>query len=180
MGVRGKKTSVAALRDFIYLSSKDCKLSLARYLWSPQEVARNVLQQVRHSKAVPDPSAFEEKLVDEEARTALSRLPSYEARILRQLADSTSAFWVSQSTSSEINSLVEYPIKTVVLVIKPPGSHLEIEIKRAGVRGKNPMSAVYSRNGGVVPPSHHLHGGSMGHLLRWEVMHGAMLSRLYR
>src|SRR5262249_32487194 len=49
-----------------------------------------------------------------------------------------------------------------------------------GVRGKHPLSAVYERNGGVVPPSHHLNGGSMGHLLRWETRQGAYLSRVYR
>ncbi len=88
-------------------------------------------------------------------------------------------FWVSDETSSAINSLVEYPLTTVVLVIKPPGSHYEFELKRAGRRG-NPLSVVFGRNGNRVPASHRLDGGSMQWLLRYEAGNGAKFSSIYR
>ena len=72
-------------------------------------------------------------------------MPDYEARILRLLTRDSLAYWVADATSSEINSLVEYPLTTVVLVLKLPGSHVELEIKRAGGRGVNPLGVVSSR-----------------------------------
>src|SRR5262249_51541917 len=75
---------------------------------------------------------------------------------------------------------IEYPLGTVVMTIKPPGSDEEIEIKRTGVPGAFPLSIIYERDGYVVPPSHHLHGGSMEHLLGVEASQSSVLSRLYR
>ena len=66
-----------------------------------------------------------------------------------------------------------------MLVIKPPGSHYEFEIKRAGRKG-NPLSVVFTRNGNRVPASHRLDGGSMQWLLRYEANHGSRLSFIYR
>src|SRR4030095_12023236 len=83
-------------------------------------------------------------------------------------------------TSSEINSLVEYPTTTVVLVVKPPGSDVEFEIKRAGRRGDHPLNVVYARNGYTVPPSHRLDGGSMQSLLRYEANSGSKFGAIYR
>ena len=81
-------------------------------------------------------------------------------------------YWVSDATSSRINSLVEYPLTTVVLVIKPPGSELEFELKRAGRKGDNPFTVVFRRPGYRVAPSHRLDGGSMQWLLRYEARSG--------
>ena len=67
----------------------------------------------------------------------------------------------------------------MVLVIKPPGSHFEFELKRAGRRG-NPLSVVFGRNGNRVPASHRLDGGSMQWLLRYEAGNGAKFSSIYR
>ena len=74
-----------------------------------------------------------------------------------------SAYWVTDDTPSELNSLVEYPVGTVVLVVKPPGSHHEFELKRVGRRGDHPLS-VRSH----VPASHRLDGGSMLSSLQWD------------
>ena len=88
--------------------------------------------------------------------------------------------WVAEATPGEINSLVEYPLGSVVLVIKPPGSDVEIEIKRAGIRGPRPFDVKIWRNGKRVPRSHHLQGGSMVHLLQWESCQSGFFSRVYR
>ena len=87
---------------------------------------------------------------------------------------------MSDATSSRINSLVEYPLTTVVLVIKPPGSGLEFEVKRAGRKGSNPLSVVFRRTRNRVPPSHRLDASSMQWLLRYEARSAAKLSAVYR
>jgi hypothetical protein len=76
--------------------------------------------------------------------------------------------------------MVEYPLNTVVVVVKLPGSHFEFEIKRAGIRGRRPLDVVYEREGWEVPSTHRLHAGSMAYYLRWEAKVAANLSKLYR
>ena len=88
---------------------------------------------------------------------------------------------MSEKTSSRLNSLVEYPLYTVVLVIKPPGSEIEFEIKRAGLRGENSLDIVCLATVTRVPPSHRLSGGSMQWLLRYETRcRACRLVRAYR
>src|SRR4029077_4215749 len=89
-------------------------------------------------------------------------------------------YWVSDSTSAKINSLVEYPLTTVVLVAQPPGSDIEFEIKRAGLRGPQSLNVVCIRDGAGVPPSHRLDGGNMQWLLRHEAHSASRLSLIYR
>ena len=89
-------------------------------------------------------------------------------------------FWAGDETSARLNALVEQPIGTVVLTIKPPGSSLEIEIKRAGRRAGRPLAIVHDRDGRPVPPSHRLDGGSAADMLQWEAGHAACLAKTYR
>jgi hypothetical protein len=177
--MHGPEISHDAVRDFIALSRRDCKLALARYLFTPDEIVDRVLNQVRVSEGVKDIDVTQPRYVDAELSFALSQLPEFEARILQRLCHGAKIYWVSDATSSEINSLVEYPLSTVVLVIKPPGSHYEFEVKRAGRRG-NPLGVVFTRNGNRVPASHRLDGGSMQFLLRYEAQNASMFSFIYR
>lgn len=178
--IKGHGTTGAALRDFIELSRRDCKLSLARYLFTPAEVVDEILRQVQATAGVTDLDPSQLPFVDDETRRTLNLLPEFEARILRGLCKTSSIFWVSEATSSRINSLVEYPTTTVVLVIKPPGSDIEFEIKRAGLRGPHSLNVVYARDGYTVPPSHRLDGGSMQYLLRVEAHSACKLGVIYR
>lgn len=181
-GLQRKRTA-GALRDVLLYARKECKLVLARYLFGPEEVAERILAQVRTSRGVPSPFAETPSHIREEAQRALSALPEYEARILDRLSrlgGGHPIYWVTDRTSSEINSLVEYPLGTVVLVIKPPGSDLEIEIKRAGCRGDRLLGIVFDRDGAPVPPSHRLAGGSMGSSLKYEARSSSALAGLYR
>ena len=177
--LHGKIANDTGVREFIELSRRECKLTLARYLFTPEEIVARVLQQVRVSEGVTDIDVARPRYVDSEIAHFLDRLPEFEARILRLLCEDTKIYWVADKTSSAINSLVEYPLTTVVLVIKPPGSHLEFELKRAGRRG-NPLGVVFGRNGYRVPASHRLDGGSMQWLLRYEASNGAKFSSIYR
>ena len=174
--IDGSRTDEAAIRDFIKLSRNDCKLSLARYLFTPEDVVDEILQQLHVTSGVKDLSISQ----SDEFSRATSSLPDYEADILRRLCAASNIYWVSEKTTSEINSLVEYPLTTVVLVIKPPGSEIEIEIKRAGRRGPYPLNVVYSRNGYKVPPSHRLDGGDMLWLLQYEALAARKLAGIYR
>ncbi len=177
--MHGKQSYDADVREFIELARRDCKLTLARYLFTPEEIVARVLKQVRVSEGVKDIDVDQPRYVDVELSYALNRLPEFEASILRLLSQDARVYWVAESTSSTINSLVEYPLTTVVLVIKPPGSHFELELKRAGRRG-NPLNVVFRRNNYRVPASHRLDGGSMQWLLRYEATSASRLSFMYR
>ena len=109
----------------------------------------------------------------------ISDLPEFEASILRELCSETRIYWVADDTPSRLNSLVEYPLGTVVLVVKPPGSHYEFQLKRAGRKGAHPLSAVMERNGRHVPPSHRLDGGSMLPALQWDMVKTSVYNSIY-
>jgi len=177
--MHGKKSYDAEVREFVQLARRECKLTLARYLFTPEEIVERVLKQVRVSEGVKDIDVARPRYVDTELSHVLSRLPDFEARILQLLSQSAKVYWVNDATSSEINSLVEYPLTTVVLVIKPPGSHFEFELKRAGRRG-NPLGVVFTRGGNRVPASHRLDGGSMQWLLRYEATNASRMNFMYR
>jgi hypothetical protein len=176
-GIRGKQMGV---REFVELSHRDCKLTLARYLFTPDDVMREVIRHLRVTDGVRDVDVAQPRYLDAEIRHNLAMLPDYEAGILQRICAGSKVYWVADHTSSTINSLVEYPLSTVVLVIKPPGSNLEFELKRAGRKGANSLSVVFNRNGNRVPASHRLDGGSMQWLLRYEARSGSKLSSIYR
>src|SRR6266571_5889665 len=178
--IRGRKTPDTALRYFWECSRHDCRLSLARYLFTPEEVVDEIIKQLQVTAGVQDHDAERPRFVDDEIARGLSRLPDFERTILKRICESSNVYWVSETTNSKINSLVEYPLATVVLVIKPPGSDIEFEIKRAGRRDHNLLNVVYAREGYTVPPSHRLDGGSMQWLLRFEANAASKLSLIYR
>ncbi|MDQ2921519.1 MAG: hypothetical protein M3R52_07915 [Acidobacteriota bacterium] len=178
--MRGWKTSDAGLSDFIDLSRQECKLTLARHLFTPEEVVDQILRQVAVSNGAKDLDSSQPLFVETEAEHGISRLPEFEASILKKLCASSRIYWVSEATPSQINSLVEYPLTTVALVIKPPGSHVEFEFKRAGKRGPFSLNVVNARNGCDVAPSHRLDGGNMLWLLRHEAKAAARLGLIYR
>lgn len=178
--IRGRQTPLAALREFIEMSRRDCKLSLSRYLFTPAEVVREILRQLQATGGVRDVDASEPAFIEDEVERSVRLLPDFEAEILRRLCETANIYWVSDDTSSEINSLVEYPLTTVVLVVKPPGSDVEFEFKRAGRRGRHPLNVVHARGGYTVPPSHRLDGGNMQWLLRYEANAATRLGRIFR
>jgi hypothetical protein len=178
--IEGRQTSHAVLRDFFSVSRQHCKLTLARYLCTPQEIVDEIIRQIDPSDGVRDVDLTEIKTIKDEIKRSADLLPEFEGEILRRLSQSGRIYWVSERTSSRLNSLVEYPLTTVVLVIKPPGSDIEFEIKRAGLRGENSLSVIFARNQYTVPPSHRLNGGSMQWLLRYEADAAIRLNRGYR
>jgi hypothetical protein len=158
------------VRAFARLSRQECKLVLARATFAPEEVVARAQRLARPTAGLPVA-----REVAASAGDPAAGLPDYEAKILRGLVSSPLVYWVGDGTPSELNSLVEYPVGTVVLVVKPPGSHHEFELKRAGRRGAHSLS-VRSH----VPPSHRLDGGSMIASLQWDAEATASLSGLYR
>ncbi len=178
--ISGKRITRRALLDFITLSRRECRLSLARYCFQPDEVVERIFEQLKLSKGIVDLNPSQPASVEEEDKHTVARLPEYEARILERLRETHRIYWVTGETSSEINSLIEYPLTTVVLVVKPPGSDLEFELKRAGRSGRCPLKVVHRRDGKMVPPSHRLDGGSTQWLLRYESQSVSRLSGIYR
>jgi len=55
--INGNKTSVSAIRDFVELSRQHCKLTLARYLFTPKEVVAEILAQAQVSDGLIDIAA---------------------------------------------------------------------------------------------------------------------------
>lgn len=178
--IAGPSTSAESLREFLETARQECRLTLARYVFSPEEVVRRIFDQVRASRGQWQAFPFQAASIEEAAGAFLGDLPGYERAILAALLADTSILWAGAATSGRLNALVEYPIGTVVLVIKPPGSSLEIEIKRAGRRDDCPLSVVFQRDGVRVPPSHRLDGGSLGGALRAEAGASAFLGRMHR
>jgi hypothetical protein len=176
--MRGLRTTPRALDEFIRLSREPCKVSLARYLFTPTEVVEQVSDKLSLSAGLVSP------LEDEGAREAaryLSTLPEYEKEIFRQLRAQAPVYWTCENTPSEINSLVENPIGTVACVVKPPGSSIELELKRSGLRAGFPLNVSFTYDTGEpLPPSHRLQGGASTASLRWESNQAATISEIYR
>jgi hypothetical protein len=172
--VRGRRAlSSLDWEDLFHRSKQDCKLVLARYLMTPADVVGQIVSQVGVSEGVRDETRIgpaEEQSVD---------ASPYETEIVRELAKTSRIFWVKDATSSRINSLVEFPLGTVALVVKPPGSDLEIELKRAGMR-RRPLDVLFEEGIYPVPYSHRLQGGSPGLMLLSEAHRAAHFRSLYR
>ncbi|HKP02665.1 MAG TPA: hypothetical protein VJU77_04800 [Chthoniobacterales bacterium] len=170
----------STLERWQHLAQAEHRIFLARYLFSPNEVVGRVLGCLRVTKGEEMPFTHDADLIRAEARQARETMPRYEARILELLCNPASVYWVSDETSRAIGSLVANPPGTVVVVVKPPGSLMEFEIKRTGTPTSLPLSVKFSRNGEMVPPSHRLQGVSLGWHLRFEARAAARFSHIYR
>jgi hypothetical protein len=176
--IQGLRTTPRALDQFIRFSREPSKLWLARYLFTPAEVVEQVSNELSLSAGLVSP--LEDEATREAARY-LSTLPEYEKEIFRQLSAQARVYWTCEKTSSEINSLVENPIRTVACVIKPPGSSIELELKRSGLRAGFPLTVSFTYDTGEsLPPSHRLQGGASTASLRWESNQAAAISEIYR
>ena len=180
LAIAADRTSARAVADFVQASRSACKLTLARYLLTPDEVVERIVGELETSTGLQDARALNQPCVRRERDRCFERLPPFEAAIVSALCRRSTIYWVSDATRPDLNGLVEYPLGTVVAVIKPPGSDLEIEIKRVGMRGTLPLRVVFARNGEDVPQTHRLQGGSMGYYLQWEAASAAALARVYR
>ncbi len=169
----------AALANFEHVASQECLLTLARAAFGPEEVVSRILQQVRltaaHTHEPRDNPYFKE-----EADAAVDRLPQYETDILIRILGMVRSWWTYPATPAMVNGLVENPVGTLALVIRPPGSAIEFEIKRIGLPGPHPLSVLFERRGIEVPPPHRLQGGATLSVLRWEAANSALLSSLFR
>ena len=176
--IEGRITTPDALADFIAVSREPCKVSIARYLFTPGEIVDRILNQLNISSGVTSPLGDDSEL---EAQHYTRLLPDYEKGILQGLTASSRVYWVSERTSAEINSMIERPIETAACAVKPPGSPMEFEIKRTGLRATFPLTASFTYSTGEpLPPSHRLQGGASTASLRWEAHQTTILSTIYR
>ena len=77
--------SEAALREFVGVSRSECKLTLARYLFTPEEVVDRIVKEIQTTDGVKDLDVLQPQFMDAETAHALQRLPDFEAAILRLL-----------------------------------------------------------------------------------------------
>jgi hypothetical protein len=176
--MRGPATCPQALLDFLHVATQPCRLWFARGFFSTNEITERILASVRTSRGVPDGLKAGEEW-PRAVREHLAVLPSLEQQIAIALSENERAYWVAETTPSEINHLVEYPLGTIALVIKPPGSDLELEIKRVGLRGSNVLSARFGPPA-KVPWAHRLQGGSAGCMIDGEARGTLRICALYR
>lgn len=172
----GRKTRLAVeLADLLHRSTQECKLILAPCVFSPKEIFERILTLLKVSEGVLSSPwvPVGRKL------PGTPCLSTSERQILRQLQSGNQIYWVDASTSSRINSLVEYPLGAAVLVIKLPGSDLEIELKRAGKR-ERPLDVLHEKDGYEVPLSHRLQGAGTGWMLQAELENESRFSCLFR
>lgn len=172
------RASDRALRDFLRAARSECRLTFARYLWTTEEVIARIEHDVRRSTGLRDIRRHGRYM--DEAELAIEQLPAMERAIVEHLGRNATIRWAALSTTSVLNSLVEQPVHTVVLTIKPPGSTHEIEIKRAGLPRNLPLEVIWARDGYILPSSHHLDGGAMHQLLIYEAENSAFFSHIFR
>lgn len=170
--IQGLGTRPRDLREFVAASRCESKICLARHLFAPTEVVDRLLEAVRTSRGLPDSLAGREELACE--------LPDYEWEILEILGRDSTIYWVSERVESRLEGMLSYPLGAVVLTVRPPGSDLELQIKRAGLRGNQALRIVHERDGEPVPPSHRLSGGSWLWNLNWQERAGKILASIYR
>jgi hypothetical protein len=177
--IRGLRTSPAAVAAFLHLARRECRLTLARYLFTADEITKRICTQVRIMPAVRDATAdAPAPFASNEAPRTIDELPDLERTLLRALGEPPQTYWVGNATTSEINALVEYPLGTVAMTIKLPGSTTEIEIKRTGQRGPAVLGA------GCKPyqstRSHYIRGASSKPILVWEAAAASFVCSAYR
>jgi hypothetical protein len=161
-GIRGRRTTPVALADFLHVARQECKLSLARYFFRAGEVAARIARQVRFSQGLLQWTSDNDP-----------EYPRYEQRIVSQLRQDSAIYWTACRTPAQINSLVECPLGTVALTLKLPGSDMEFEIKRSGIRSRHPLDVR------VLGYTYRLYGGSQGGSTRQEARSAARLAELY-
>jgi hypothetical protein len=167
-----------AWETLFLLVREECSIDLGRYVFSPREVADRILASFRLSTGgEAEPLS---RAVPQAAREATIRWPPFEREVIAALLASGVVYWAGESTGRRLNALVAQPPGTVVAVVRPPGSDLELEIKRVGRPGRIPLDVVFERDGQPVPPSHRLDGGSMASSLRFEAAAAARLSTIHR
>jgi len=176
--LRREKPLLHAWQTLFLLSREECTIELGRYLFTAREVAEHVVSALRVSKGSPVP--HQTPLIASEAAATLARWPPFERAIAEAIISNRAVYWSRADTSRRLNSLVSRPLGTVVVVVKPPGSRLELEIKRTGKGDGLPLGVAYERSGWRVPQSHRLDGGSMTLSLRFEAAAAARYSALFR
>ncbi|WP_263352891.1 hypothetical protein [Acidicapsa acidisoli] len=170
----------AAWEKLMRIAREVPKLTLARYVFMPDEVVREVKRQLRMGRgAEATLSQFKQTAAAHWAAEPLDA-PVFETEIVKRLCADRATYWISEQCGSELNALVEYPLTSAAVAIKLPGSDLEIEIKRAGIRGDCLMSVITERNGTYAPTSHRLFGGSLGWLAQRETTAAGIFSRIFR
>lgn len=178
--------------DLLAALARPRRLVLARHLLAAADVVREVRRRLSISRGLdhpPEGADRGEDLALEAADRALAALPAYERAIAEGLLEDDSIYWASPATLATegapelvdpIDGLVVRPPGTVVLVVRPPASDWELELKRAGTMRRagsrlRPLSIA-----AAPAPSHRLVGGSTVAALTWEAVSVARLGAVYR
>ncbi len=175
--MRGPATNQAAVSDYLHVATQPCRLWFLRSLVDAGEITARILASIRTAEGMPV-GLTESTDWGQAVENYVSNLPQLEREVATILSGNNNSYWVAEKTPSEINGLIEYPIGAIVMVIKLPGSDLELEIKRVGLRGPNVLSTRFGPRK-TVPWAHRLQGGSMGCTIDNEARGTLRLRTLY-
>lgn len=175
----GRMTAAQCAR-LLHLSQCESLLELGRFVFSASEVADRVEELAITTGAMPESMGRASALAADEVPRALDQLPAYERAIAALLIERVRAYWIPAERTWHARGLLDHPERSAALVISPPGSSFEFEIKRAGCGERRVVNIIFRRAGRWVPPSHRLWGLCDGTLLRFEATAGGRLARRYR
>ena len=166
-----------AMHDFIAISRREnCKLSLGRYLFHPDEVAEriragppftwrvNVLHiHLRHRGV----SAYALALAGVRGRNSAGPRPR-QRNVLGGRPNQLRAQCARRTAQG--HRRLDHQ------AARQPNRD---RIKRAGHRGERPLTIVHDRDGRPLPPSHRLSGGSSAEMLQWEAGSSGCFAKAY-
>jgi len=175
-----RRTDDGAAWEYFVRAARDVsKLTLARYVFTAEEVVREIERSLLITTGTAHALARLERAPEPAAELPMDAR-RYEADVLRRLCDGRRIYWVSPRCGSELNAMVEHPVGSAVVVLKLPGSDLEIEIKRTGTRGPRLLDVITERSDGTAAPiSHRLFGGSLGWLATREAAAATAFSKIF-
>jgi len=174
LAIDGWNTAPRALADFMHVADLPCKLTLSRYLFDAAETAQRIMAAVRVTAGLA-PSGSGDIPWRAARYTGV-----FEETVVQTIRRGRTILWVAPCTPSQLNSLVEYPLGTVALVIKLPGCDQEYEVKRAGMRGDYPLDVLYERGEAPVPVHHRMQGASSGAMLEFETYASRRFAAIYK
>src|SRR4051812_48838307 len=102
----------AEIGDFFHLATRDCRLTLARYLFGEQEIIDRIERQLRRSRGIRSRPDYGHRLVEQEAAHILDTLPPLEHNLIAYLGCDATMRFITEQTSDDINMLVEHPVGT--------------------------------------------------------------------
>lgn len=186
------------LGDFIYRSKQDDKHALFRFAVNAEQLLQQIKKQT--NQVPKDTDEGETAGIAEygylpSRSLILNSLPPLERALVERIIAGKDVLLISPETPSDFNYLVTHPytyfyahepdkpLETRVILIRTPGTSIEMQIKGSGIHGKNPFDIgyliKYNKNLPVVVRTHVLGGGADFRSILGEYETGLRFAKIY-